>query len=128
MKRIFPAVKLRPQTPPIDEREIGDAAIPRERRIHTSPSASPPPPTRAICQWACSLEWRCTFWSGKFASVSFYSIVKACSTSSIMTLWGKEHTCSVFDASFFECQVRDTNECRGRGWWYTFPGVLHSTY
>ena len=36
MKRIFPAVKLRPQTPPIDKREIGDAAIPGERRIHTS--------------------------------------------------------------------------------------------
>ena len=57
MKRIFPAVKLRPQTPPIDKREIGDAAIPGEHRIHTSPSA-PPPPTRAIGQWARSLEWR----------------------------------------------------------------------
>ena len=42
MKRIFPAVELRPQTPPIDKREIGDAAIPEERRIHTSPSAPPP--------------------------------------------------------------------------------------
>ena len=40
VKRIFPAVKLRPQTPPIDKREIGDAAIPGESRIHTSPSAS----------------------------------------------------------------------------------------
>ena len=40
MKRIFPTVKLRPQTPPIDKREIGDAAIPRERKIH----ASLPPP------------------------------------------------------------------------------------
>ena len=39
VKKIFPAVKLRPQTPPIDKREIGDAAIPGERRIHTSPSA-----------------------------------------------------------------------------------------
>ena len=27
-KRIFPAIKLHPQTPPIDKREIGDAAIP----------------------------------------------------------------------------------------------------
>ena len=47
VKRIFPAVKLRPQTPPIediDKREIGDAAIPGECRIHTSPSAPPPPP------------------------------------------------------------------------------------
>ena len=34
-------VKLRPQTPPIDKREIGDAVIPGERRIHTSPSAPP---------------------------------------------------------------------------------------
>ena len=46
VKRIFPAVKLRPQTPPIDKREIGDAAIPGERRIHTSPSAK----TRVISQ------------------------------------------------------------------------------
>ena len=44
VKRIFPAVKLRPQTPPTDKREIGDAAIPGERRIHTSPSAPNPPP------------------------------------------------------------------------------------
>ena len=42
MKRIFPAVKLGPQTPPIDKREIGDAAIPGERRIHTSHSAPHP--------------------------------------------------------------------------------------
>ena len=41
VKRIFPAVKLRPQTPPIDKREIGHAAIPDERRIHISPSAQP---------------------------------------------------------------------------------------
>ena len=36
MKRIFPAVKLRPQTPRIDKKETGDAAIPEERKIHTS--------------------------------------------------------------------------------------------
>ena len=55
----FPAVKLRPQTPPIVKRELGDAAIPGERRIHTSPLAQPPPPqpTRAIIQWARRLEW-----------------------------------------------------------------------
>ena len=35
VKRIFHAVKLCPQTPPIDKREIGDAAIPGERRMHT---------------------------------------------------------------------------------------------
>ena len=34
---IFPAIKLRPQTPPIDKREIGDAAIPGEFPL------SPPP-------------------------------------------------------------------------------------
>ena len=44
MKKIFPAVKLRLQTPPIDKGETGDAAFPGERRIHTSPSAPPPPP------------------------------------------------------------------------------------
>ena len=38
------AVQLRPQTTPIDKREIGDAAFPWERRIHISPSAKPPPP------------------------------------------------------------------------------------
>ena len=59
MKIIFPAVKLRPQTPPIDKREIEDAAIPEERRIQTSPSdPPPPPPNRAISQWARGLEWR----------------------------------------------------------------------
>ena len=35
----FTAVKLRQQTLPIDKREIGNAAIPGERRIHTSSSA-----------------------------------------------------------------------------------------
>ena len=44
VKKIFPAVKLRPQTSHIDKREIGDAAIPGEIKIHTSPSAPPPPP------------------------------------------------------------------------------------
>ena len=43
---------------PIDKRKIVDAAIPGERRIHASPSAPPPPQTRAISQWAGSLEWR----------------------------------------------------------------------
>ena len=38
VKRIFPAVKLRPHSPPIDKREIGDAAVPGERTMHTSPS------------------------------------------------------------------------------------------
>ena len=43
MKRIFPAVKLRPHNPPIDKREIGDAAISGERRIHSSPPSAPHP-------------------------------------------------------------------------------------
>ena len=43
MKRIFPAVKLRPQTRPIEKREIGDTAIPGEGRIYTSPPDPPPP-------------------------------------------------------------------------------------
>ena len=33
-----------PQTPPIYKREIGEATIPWERKIHTSSSAPPPPP------------------------------------------------------------------------------------
>ena len=57
MKRIFPAVKLRTQTPHIDKREIGDAAIPGGKQ-NTYFSLNPPPPTRAISQWARSLEWR----------------------------------------------------------------------
>ena len=57
VKRIFPAVKLRPQTPPLDKKEIGDAAIPGERRIHILLPQTPNPSTRAINQWARSLEW-----------------------------------------------------------------------
>ena len=37
VKRIFFFVELRPQTPPINKREIGDAAIAGERRIHAAP-------------------------------------------------------------------------------------------
>ena len=39
--------------------EIGNAAIPEEFPLS--------PATRAISQWGRSLEWRCTFWFGKFA-------------------------------------------------------------
>ena len=38
----FPPIKLRPQTLPIDKREIGDTAIPGDGRIHNSPSAPSP--------------------------------------------------------------------------------------
>ena len=44
---IFSAIKPLPKTRPIDKREIGDAVIPGKCRIHTSPLAPPPPPTRA---------------------------------------------------------------------------------
>ena len=44
MKRIFPAFKFRPQTPPIDKGELGDTAIiPGKCRMHTSPSGPHPP-------------------------------------------------------------------------------------
>ena len=42
-EKFSPAVKLRPQIFPKDKREIGDAAISEECRMHTSPSAHPPP-------------------------------------------------------------------------------------
>ena len=48
VKRIFPAVKLCLQTPPIDKREIGDAAFPENAEYTLLPQ--PPPPTRAISQ------------------------------------------------------------------------------
>ena len=91
VKKIFLAVMLRPQTPHIDKREIRDAAIHGERRIHTSPSAPPPKKKKKkkkkklgplANKRAVSSDvtlWRCTLWSRKFASLSSYSIVKACS-------------------------------------------------
>ena len=90
MKRIFPAraVKLRPQTSPIDKREIGYAAISEERRIHNSPSAhhpSPPPPTRAISQWARSLEWGHAMTFHRIC-ISFFLLWRHALSSSIMTL------------------------------------------
>ena len=52
----------------------------------------PPPPLGSLANERADSSdvtlWHCTFWSGKFASISSYSIVKACSlSSSIMTLW-----------------------------------------
>ena len=55
MKRIFLGVKLRPQTPPIYKREIGDAAIPFPGNAEY---ILLPQQTRAISQWTRSLEWR----------------------------------------------------------------------
>ena len=63
--------------------EIGDAAIPGEIPLSPSPLGS------LTNERAVSSDvtlWRCTFWSGKFASVSPYSIVEACSLS-LVVLW-----------------------------------------
>ena len=81
MKRIFPAIKLRPQTPPIDKREIGDAAI-------TSPSAQLGPLANERAVSSDVMLWCCTFWSGKLASLSSYSIVNACSLYLVLWLCG----------------------------------------
>ena len=94
VKRIFPAVKLCPQTPPIDKKEIGDATIPGERRIHTSPSATNPPPPHPQLgpladERAVSSDvtlWRCTFLSGKFASLSSRSLARH-APSIYLVLW-----------------------------------------
>ena len=53
--------------------EIGDAAIPPQPPATIGPLAN----ERAVLSDV--MLWRCTFWSGKFASFSSYSIVKACS-------------------------------------------------
>ena len=56
--------------------EIEDAAIPGEFPL------SPPPLGPLANGGAVSSDvtlWRCTTWSGKFASVSSYSIAKTCS-------------------------------------------------
>ena len=90
MKRIFPAVKLRLQTPLIDKREIGNAAIPGERRIYTSPS--PPTPPHQLGSLAndhtvssdVTLR-RGTIWSGKFASL-FPVSCEACSLYLVLCL------------------------------------------
>ena len=85
MKRIFPAVKLRPQTPPIDKREIGDTAIPEEFRL--SPLSLGSLSNERAVSSDVTL-WRCTFWSGKFASLSSRYIVKACSFYLVLWLCG----------------------------------------
>ena len=80
VKRIFPAVKLRPQTPPIDKREIKDAAIfcgnaeyillPQPPTPNLGPSANERTVSSDVTLW------RCTFWSGKFASLSSRSLAR----------------------------------------------------
>ena len=48
VKRIFSSVKRRPPTPPKDKSEIGYTAISGERRIHSSPSETSPPPPQLL--------------------------------------------------------------------------------
>ena len=66
--------------------EIGDAAINGEYPL------SPPPQLGSLAnERAVSSDvtlWRCTFWSGKFASVSSNFIVKPCSLSSSIMIPG----------------------------------------
>ena len=65
-------VELRPQTPPMDKREIGDVAIPGERRIHTSPSAPLPQLGPLANERAVSSDValsRCTPRLGRIASL-----------------------------------------------------------
>ena len=57
--------------------EIGDAAIAGKFPLSSLP-LGPLANESAISSDVVTL-WRCTFWTGKFASVSSYSIVKACS-------------------------------------------------
>ena len=72
-------VELHPETPPIDKRVIGNAAIPGERRIHTTPS--PPPQLGLLANDpAVSSDvtlWRCTLRSGRIiASLSSRSLAR----------------------------------------------------
>ena len=57
--------------------EIGDAAIPGEFPLSPLATIGPLANERAVLSEV--MLWRCTLWSGKFASFSSYSVVKACS-------------------------------------------------
>ena len=54
-REFSPPLSSAPQNPPIDKREIRDAAIPGGNAEYIR---LPQPKTRAISQWARSLEWR----------------------------------------------------------------------
>ena len=91
-KKNFPAVKLRPQTPPIHKREIGDAAVPGNAKNIFLPQ-QPPHPTRAISQWGHSLEWRhaVTLHTavGKNCITFFSFSCEACSLYLVLWLCGR---------------------------------------
>ena len=61
-REFSPPFKLRPQTPPIDKREIcnskGTVQFLGNAEYILLRQTSPRLPTRAISQWARSLEWR----------------------------------------------------------------------
>ena len=97
MKRIFPAFKLRPQnnsSATIDKSEIGEAAIPQEFLLSLPPLGS------LANQRAVSRDvtlWRCKFWSGKFASISFF-LFYCEGMLSLEVLW----LCTVRDSEAFK--------------------------
>ena len=84
MKRIFPEVKFRPQTPSIDKRD--------RRRCNSRGTPSRPPPTSTISQWACSLEWRqavtLQILVGKTCITFFPFSCEACSLCLVLWLCG----------------------------------------
>ena len=88
VKRIFSFVKRRPQTPPIDKREIGYTAISGERRIYTSPSAPSPPPQLLPLAIEIAVSSDVAH-SGRENLHQFLPILlwRHALSSSIMTLW-----------------------------------------
>ena len=87
VKRIFSAAKLRPQTPLIDKREIGDIAIHGESSIHTSPSGQPPPPPMSAQSRVMS---RCDVAHSSRENLHHFLPIllwRHALSSSIMTLW-----------------------------------------
>ena len=101
VKRIFLAVKLRPQNPPIDKRETGNAEIPEERRIHTSPSDSPSQLGPLANERAVSSD----FLVGK---IYFSFSCEACSLYYVLLLSGNSLRCYYFEKSSEKIVGRNT--------------------
>ena len=102
--------------PPIDKREIGDAAIPQfpgnaEYILLPQPPTPPPSPTRANSQWARSLEWRHAvtlhILVGKI-SISFFLFYYECMLS-LVVLCGRNSN-YFFSFVLIQTCIRDTNE------------------